>query len=291
MDHEVVLFSYDWRRDNAETAQELENFIAEKQYTDVILIAHSMGGLVCSSYLSKEENRQRTSKFIPVAVPFLGSVETSPMMLEGQLSTYTLDEIFAFAIRSTLNDAGNNLHSIYELLPPKQYFETQGQGYLETYEPYYIFWKQNERSIDSYEETIETLKQILYNPHDDALLQKAQKFHDSLRDKAGNMLAFKGPTKVYNIAGYGLDTASKVALKYKNGNFIKTDEELKSDGDGAVSLISAISNNPTPNTYYVKGIKHTSIISDKDVIDLIINIIRDEPQTYSPDHISQEVPT
>ncbi|MBR2984153.1 MAG: hypothetical protein IKC60_01445 [Clostridia bacterium] len=73
--HEVSVFNFDWRLSNLHNADMLEKYINENKYTDVVLIGHSMGGVLTSTYLAKSEaNRKKVSKFISIGAPFLGAL-------------------------------------------------------------------------------------------------------------------------------------------------------------------------------------------------------------------------
>jgi len=64
----VYLFSYDWRNDNRVSAEKLKDLIlqirSDETIKDVVIVAHSMGGLVTSSYVSKYG-----TKYLPVDYP------------------------------------------------------------------------------------------------------------------------------------------------------------------------------------------------------------------------------
>lgn len=53
--YDVEFFSYDWRLSNAHSASQLNTFINEAGYDKVVLVAHSMGGLVASGYMALGE--------------------------------------------------------------------------------------------------------------------------------------------------------------------------------------------------------------------------------------------
>lgn len=84
---EFHVFNYDWRKDCAEGADALADYIDENKYTDVVLFSHSMGGNVVASYLAKSEfNRSRVSGYVSMGGAFLGSFDALYTM--ENLSTY-----------------------------------------------------------------------------------------------------------------------------------------------------------------------------------------------------------
>jgi len=91
---DVFYFVYDWRQDNAwqadgsGSANQLETFInkvtTELGYAKVNLVAHSMGGLVCKSMLTKAPAVQaKVNKLILVGTPNLGAVESFSTIAHG----------------------------------------------------------------------------------------------------------------------------------------------------------------------------------------------------------------
>ena len=77
-EYEVVVFNYNWLTDTRIAARDLAAFMEQNNYTDTILIGHSMGGIVASEYLAMDaKSRARIDKFIAVAVPFYGSYMAS----------------------------------------------------------------------------------------------------------------------------------------------------------------------------------------------------------------------
>ena len=70
--YDVEFFSYDWRLSNAHSASQLNAFINEAGYDKVVLVAHSMGGLVASGYLALgETQRSKVQKIFYLASPLL----------------------------------------------------------------------------------------------------------------------------------------------------------------------------------------------------------------------------
>lgn len=74
--YEVRMFEYDWRLDNMASAIALEDFIEKNGYTDVTFVAHSMGGVLASTYLARsEQNRASTTRLISLGAPYLGALK------------------------------------------------------------------------------------------------------------------------------------------------------------------------------------------------------------------------
>ena len=74
--YEITVFQYDWRLSTANSALDLQNFIDEKGYGEVIFISHSLGGLLANDYLAlSEQNRKKVKLNISYATPYLGAAE------------------------------------------------------------------------------------------------------------------------------------------------------------------------------------------------------------------------
>jgi hypothetical protein len=69
----VYFFSYDWRKSNAQTADELRSFIvSDLGAAQVDLVCHSMGGLVASNYVARY-GMDRINTVTTLATPYEGA--------------------------------------------------------------------------------------------------------------------------------------------------------------------------------------------------------------------------
>jgi phospholipase A1 len=113
-------FPYDWRKSNAAAAQGLAallDTIAEQQPDEILLIAHSMGGLISRYYLESGHFRQRpgirlVSSLICLETPHYGS----PLALTAALGMerrvfLNEQQVYKLVRRS-------QFPSLYQLLPP-----------------------------------------------------------------------------------------------------------------------------------------------------------------------------
>ncbi|MGL4498465.1 MAG: esterase/lipase family protein [Planktothrix sp.] len=109
-------FPYDWRRDNRVSARKLQRFIDEKLrqwrqesgYEDaqVILLAHSMGGLVSQYYLEVLGGWRDCKALFTFGTPYRGSVSAILSLVEGYKKAFVN---FTETVRS--------FTSVYHLLP------------------------------------------------------------------------------------------------------------------------------------------------------------------------------
>lgn len=141
-DYVVKFFNYNWLVDLKQAAEKLEEFINENNFTEVVLISHSMGGLVTSRYLAKAENRRRIDKNIILFSPLYGSYYAIQALENENYFTGYLDFIkglvdilplgnIGVAIsnivdrikQSELSDLISNSTTVYQLLPSPELLE------------------------------------------------------------------------------------------------------------------------------------------------------------------------
>jgi pimeloyl-ACP methyl ester carboxylesterase len=109
-----ISFPYDWRISNRVNARRLKMVIDEnldhlriaEPETDVILIAHSMGGLVSRYYLEVLQGWCDCGAFITFGTPFRGSVNAVDYLANGYKN-----------ILMDLTNVMRTFPSVYELLP------------------------------------------------------------------------------------------------------------------------------------------------------------------------------
>ncbi len=118
-------FPYDWRRDNRVSARKLKNLIDERlhlwrnntPYKDakVILIAHSMGGLVARHYLEVLEGWRECKALITFGTPYRGSVNALNYLANGYKQLFI-----------DLTEMLRSFTSIHQLLPIYQVLNVNG---------------------------------------------------------------------------------------------------------------------------------------------------------------------
>jgi pimeloyl-ACP methyl ester carboxylesterase len=115
---DVEEFAYDWRRSNDESAARLAEFIESRGVADqtVVLIAHSMGGIVARSYLTHYGGARRCRLLITLGTPFRGAVKAVDALLNG---LPVVPGNFGRRLLAFLRSCP----SVYELLPRYDCFE------------------------------------------------------------------------------------------------------------------------------------------------------------------------
>lgn len=234
-EYDIVLYEYDWRFDPKETAQQLNTFIEEQGYFDLIFVSHSMGGLVSSHYLNiGAEQRANVDKHISLGTPYLGSLLPFPILDTGEfLDAPGLKGIFVelignTALKDAVKDISPNITGIYSLMPPNQHW----RSYLHI-----------NQLVATYQETMDAFND--FYPHwNTALLNKAQQSNNELFINGRHITDY---VDSYYIVGVGEETIQKIVL---SGNSLST---VKSkEGDGTVPLWSATIGETTPadKTFY-----------------------------------------
>lgn len=112
----LIEFPYDWRRDNRFTARQLKRLIDRRlpqwraasgaEDAKVILVGHSMGGLVSRYYLEVLEGWQDCRALITFGTPYRGSPNAIDYLANGYKKLF-LD----------LTEVMRSLTSVYQLLP------------------------------------------------------------------------------------------------------------------------------------------------------------------------------
>lgn len=215
-DKTLKVFPYDWRQDLERTAEQLAKQIAElasSSASSVILIAHSMGGLICRLVLESGAHSgqpwfSKIEAFITLATPHLGA----PLALARILGMDSTLGISGPDFRVIANDP--RYPSAYQLLP------APGED---------ACWDVTNNELlplDIYEPA--TAKTLGLNT---SMIQRAKFVYDTL--------ASGHPPKhvrYFCFAGTGHATTTRVNVT-KSGNKLTTAEDA---GDGTVPMWSAL---------------------------------------------------
>lgn len=127
---DVFSFAYDWRKSNRMTAAEFDEWLCEvlpprDDHARVVIVAHSMGGLVLRHWLKDYLELQtgcasatveQIDQFVFAGTPHLGSLEPVESLVTGQ-SALTEEPFFSLLFSDNVVRDALTFESTYELLP------------------------------------------------------------------------------------------------------------------------------------------------------------------------------
>lgn len=264
-DQDVFMYSYDWRRNIEKASEDLAQII--RKYDQVVLIGHSLGGIVsCKAAMKLKEtgDLNKISKFISVAVPYNGATQPFYVLNSGIYTRYNSKArsiiIKLLSIDKISKKVAKNYEIVFQLLPNKAYFERAGKGYL----------NKDGKNLN-YEETLEFIKNCTFSKKHDGTVKwfanEPQILLESLIDKDGKHIL--NYLDYHLIVGQGVDTMAEFDCNLNN-KIIKY-----VDGDGTVALNeSAIPfENISKDKIFKVNVKHQEALSDDKVIENIMDMI------------------
>jgi len=218
---DLFLFPYDWRRDLTVAAdqlgQKVDQVLARTGARQVILVSHSMGGLVARDFVVRF-GATKVKATISLATPWLGAPMAYRALEYGWDMGLKLPGTRWSALApKDVKLLAQNYPSVYELAPARQYFDLYPQGYL----------SRNGRNL-AY---VEAVSQGL-SPHNGALAGRGAGYYDRLLDGSSHgVLQFV-------LAGRGRQTLGSIAER-KDWLGITHKTERMTDGDEVVPVSSA----------------------------------------------------
>ena len=258
----LFVFAYDWRLDLASQLPLLDsvvnNALTQNNASKVILIAHSMGGLVAEGYvLSSNTRAQKVDSIISMSTPYW----RAPLAYYTAVNGYTFGNPSVNPLQMKL--LGQNMTSLYELLPRSPFITNRTSGQM--------------LSLSSSYSVV--YKAVLGNPNVGLLgnfslsRNNTWTMNQGLLSAAMNFWQLSGtpnapaamPVKLYAIIGDGFQTLSgynmslasgtQPYIQLANGAHVVT-TPVFSDGDGTVPLASAQISTAT-RTYYIANVPAT----------------------------------
>ena len=274
--YDVILYEYDWRFDPYDIAVELRKYIQDNHYNDIVFVSHSMGGNVSSYYLALgEETRKRVDKHISVGTPFLGAEKLAYVYDTGDAIDFKIGVDWAdLLIGDPVAEIMPNIPAVYSLLPMQTHFAP----YLQT--------KSSTGTVtikSTYSSTIATLSTHLQNWNDD--FYNSAKSHQNLLFVGGKHVTQL--VESYYIVGDNSNTPSMLQIALNSSGHKKGNVGISStsaDGDGTVSLHSALINGTITNNilykYPANNVKaeHVGLIKGEDdqkTFDFICDVINE----------------
>lgn len=220
----LYIFAYDWRKDNREAARKLADVVDKMIETapglEIILLCHSMGGLVARYYLESEELQPRQGLAKVKQVIFMGTPhQGAPKALSyifGKKPNLWLskDQARELAAQPMFN-------SIYQLLPvPGFHFLRSDVKYLDIYQD----------PVCCAVEINRTMTDLRLDP---GKLDDARQFHSALHWRK----LLRSSVKVFCF--YAAHHETETSLRYLAGDKDFVVEKTAPAGDGTVPVFSA----------------------------------------------------
>lgn len=214
-------FPYDWRRDNRVSARKLERLIAAvlpawRKSTDnprakVILIAHSMGGLISRYYVEAMQGWKDCRMLISFGTPYRGSVKALNYLFNGyKVGPTDLSGLF------------RSCTSVYQLLPT------------------YAMCKYEGKTLHAAELPVSDVCDI-------ERTRKAREFHQTIEDEVAEHMNIEEYRKHFRLLPViGSDQPTLNSAELSAGNLLASAglpsgiDILMAYGDGTVPLVSAV---------------------------------------------------
>ncbi|GHV38614.1 hypothetical protein FACS189490_00810 [Clostridia bacterium] len=297
----IEFFAYDWRLYNTGAAGLLEKQLLTNysKEDEVILVCHSMGGIVASTYIAKYGSK-KIDKLITIGTPYYGSPKALYVFETGRLmddySWSVVNSISTSATSEVFRRMIPNMPGVYDLLPSKRYFENlETKDYYLEYLKYHVFPRDamddvvkdelisrtsyNFSQSEKYMQSRRWFNKTVYDKIKDKDIQDSRDYvfdriiaaPENVLDEKGNEIEYG--LDAYIIAGYNTTTLSR--LVYSNSPNKPDGLNTNKKGDGTVPLISSTLGYARTNRklYYVDGVDHTGLVSNTYVIQLVKNII------------------
>lgn len=248
----AYVFTYDWRKDNRLSAMALAEFIerilrvtgvhekAAKRPPprQVVLLGHSMGGLVIKWCATQIVPSQKIAKIITIATPFRGSLKAVEALLPGARNLFGIEN------KKSMRHAARTLPGLYQLLPSwsDAVVDSRSGESLDIFNV--SNWQRN--LVDNLAEK--------YSPDFfPKKLEDTKKFLKVMGDQWPDKLV----KKVYYAYGIGSDTWRQMKVDRKRDNFFMFNDPVLDDkGDGTVHTISSIQSDIPPHTRTYVDTKH-----------------------------------
>ena len=255
--YDVIFFGYDWRKPNSFSGALLKNLVS--QYDKVVVVAHSMGGLVTSHMLTYTAIRSKIEKVITLGTPFLGSLEMVPVMSHGELDAIdnALSDLWkplAWVIKEVvlqpvLQAMAVNIPSLYELLPNKKFFSLGNRSY---YSIWYLLG--GNTPMTTFENTRIYLSVAISN-YNSTLFDEATSRNDALWNGNNHVTS---NVDTYYIVGESKATMNTYTYNHATGAYSTTSINA---GDGTVLTYSASIKDIYPTKTFFVDSNHNDLVN------------------------------
>ena len=253
---DLFTFPYDWRLDVAVSARNLASVIelarSSAKSEQVNIVAHSMGGLVSSQFLTAAEDNDRLiNNLVMVGSPLVGAPKAYLSLRFGKDSPIPWFVPFSPSEEEFRSIVGN-MPGAYQLLPSLRWEAFNGQGFV----------KKGDKVL-SVGDTYTTDADQLFNV---PMAERALEFHQTI-DRQRDRLKHRA----FLLMGTGLDTVKFVNVDH-NFNFQSTDANI--NGDATVLNLGLRDYIEPRSTLLFDEVEHLELIRNRDVLNVTYNIIK-----------------
>ncbi|MEK3744694.1 hypothetical protein NST23_18600 [Brevibacillus sp. FSL K6-0770] len=256
---EMSFFPYDWRRSLFDHVENLVNKIAELAVNDgVILVAHSMGGLLAKLAILELASQKRSKlvkKLITIGTPWLGAPDAYKVLTYGEPGLFEgLGHIFPIYSEERTRSMSRLFPSVYQLLPHDAYFNAVDGKFFDTADYINVIMNVQGFFNEEYKET-----------PDQPTIDVWKNYMQPLQQAMAKSL----PEEIEHdcLIGYGYATLYKVPDNRLRNAFMFKEEAIFNNGDGVVPIRSAEPPH-VANRYFFSG-KHSKLCCYNEVIDFV----------------------
>lgn len=290
--YDVLFYPYNWTQGVDKTACDLNSYVLSRGYSDVVLVAHSMGGLVAAKYIQMSSgNREKVEKVITMGTPFLGAPKALYILETGRIMESPDDagslevEAVVRLTAAPFKEIVGNMESAYDLLPGSQYMKMNNTTYIKRIDA--ALEKDSGKLVKPYLSNVtvsaigthDFLSNRLFNK---TLWEKSVQVNDSLYTNGKYIM---NTVNAYFIVGTGKKTVSQVneifvdmsadkSLDQKRSEYYTSTTETTMEGDGTVPVSSATIGYTTASdrTFYVEE-SHGQLPSNPEVILKVVQLL------------------
>ncbi|HJQ40140.1 MAG TPA: tetratricopeptide repeat protein [Thermoanaerobaculia bacterium] len=246
-----TVFPYDWRQNVVDSAAQLDQFLRDPKLAqsiggrDVVIIAHSMGGLVTTSWYHQyyaphpEHYSFPIANFLLLGVPHRGAPSSLLAIATGYQPgshpSYFENQVYSFLFRE-LNRAAVTFPGLFDLLPDafKSVYETGG-GDVEIFSAgSWLRYDWARKARDARRAGAD----VFYPTYIQPMLDRASELHRLITDKGTLPVA-----KTYFFYSKSHDTVTGILMEREKNNVYALRPQWERDGDERVPSYSAVPGN------------------------------------------------